>query len=177
MAYGGVDDLRLLMPDLLDSEIESSYFGSYTQEAFYDELAAQSQYRADPEVLDTVVTESFDTLCWVTRQGVRFMPIYGRQAFKIDGRYTFWGGLTVEVSATVRRALPIAADDQDAKLLVTKLLDEIGFDTVDGGGLEESWRFERAKPAYCIPLNKDELKVALAAAQREVELPDGSWRP
>jgi predicted dinucleotide-binding enzyme len=80
-------------------------------------------------------------------------------------------------SATVRRALPIAADDQDAKLLVTKLLDEIGFDTVDGGGLDESWRFERAKPAYCIPLNKDELKVALAAAQREVELPDGSWRP
>ena len=98
VAYGGVDDLRLLMPDLLDSEIESSDFGSYTQEAFYDELAAQSQYRADPDVLDTVVTESLDTLCWMTRQGVRFMPIYGRQAFKIDGRYTFWGGLTVEVS-------------------------------------------------------------------------------
>ena len=71
VAYRGVDDLRLLMPDLLDSEIESSDFGSYTQEAFYDELAAQSQYRADPDVLDTVVTESLDTLCWMTRQGVR----------------------------------------------------------------------------------------------------------
>jgi tricarballylate dehydrogenase len=29
-------------------------------------------------------------------QGVRFAPIYGRQAFKVDGRVKFWGGLTVE---------------------------------------------------------------------------------
>jgi hypothetical protein len=59
---------------------------------------------------------------------------------------------------------------------VIKLLDEIGFDAVDAGSLDESWRFERAKPAYCIPLDKAGLKAALAAAEREVELPDGSWR-
>ena len=29
-------------------------------------------------------------------KGVRFAPIYGRQAFKVDGRFKFWGGLTVE---------------------------------------------------------------------------------
>lgn len=75
-----------------------------------------------------------------------------------------------------RRALPIAADDQEAKTQVAHLLDEIGFDALDGGGLAESWRFERAKPAYCIPLNKNQLYAALAAAQRDVELPHGSWR-
>ncbi|MBK5553692.1 NAD(P)-binding domain-containing protein [Pseudomonas sp. TH03] len=79
-------------------------------------------------------------------------------------------------AAPDRRALPIAADDPAAKALVIRLLDEIGFDAVDAGSLDDSWRFERAKPAYCIPLDKEGLKVALAAAQRQVELPDGSWR-
>lgn len=75
-----------------------------------------------------------------------------------------------------RRALPIAADDAQAKALVAGLLDELGFDAVDAGGLDESWRFERAKPAYCAPLDKAGLEIALAAAEREVELPLGSWR-
>ncbi|MBM0283476.1 NAD(P)-binding domain-containing protein [Pseudomonas chlororaphis] len=75
-----------------------------------------------------------------------------------------------------RRALPIAGDDPQAKAQVVQLLDELGFDTVDGGGLADSWRFERAKPAYCIPLDKPGLRAALAQAQREVELPEGSWR-
>lgn len=75
-----------------------------------------------------------------------------------------------------RRALPIAANDPQAKDSVARLLDELGFDAVDGGDLKDSWRFERAKPAYCIPLNRAELIRALAAAEREVELPHGSWR-
>lgn len=98
VAYRGVDDLRRLMPDLLQSEIESSDFGAYTQDDFYAELASMSQYRSDPEVLDTVVSQSLDTLHWMTGKGVRFMPIYGRQAFMVEGKYRFWGGLTIEVS-------------------------------------------------------------------------------
>src|SRR5207247_2350416 len=43
-----------------------------------------------------LVTRSFDTFCWMRDKGVRFIPIYGRQAFKIEGRFKFWGGLTVE---------------------------------------------------------------------------------
>ncbi|MFJ7792600.1 NADPH-dependent F420 reductase [Pseudomonas sp. NPDC096950] len=79
-------------------------------------------------------------------------------------------------AAPDRRALPVAADDPVAKALVIKLLDGIGFDAVDAGNLDESWRFERAKPAYCIALDKAGLKAALAAAERQVELPEGSWR-
>ncbi|MBT2373290.1 NADPH-dependent F420 reductase [Pseudomonas fluorescens] len=74
-----------------------------------------------------------------------------------------------------RRALPVAADDHTAKVQVITLLDEIGFDAVDAGGLDESWRFERAKPAYCIPLDKAGLKAALALAERQVEVPE-PWR-
>ncbi len=35
-------------------------------------------------------------MLWMRAKGVRFAPIYGRQAFKVDGRFKFWGGLTVE---------------------------------------------------------------------------------
>ena len=67
--------------------------------------------------------------------------------------------------------MPVAADDVAAKAQVIQLLDELGFDTVDAGGLDESWRFERAKPAYCVALDQAGLKAALAAAQRTVEVP------
>ncbi len=98
VAYDGADDLKKLMPDLLSNEFESSDFGSYSEDTFFNEIAVQSQYRADPDVLDTVVSNSLDTLCWMTGQGVRFIPSYGRQAFKVDGKQRFWGGLTIEVS-------------------------------------------------------------------------------
>ncbi|WOJ88438.1 NAD(P)-binding domain-containing protein [Methylocapsa polymorpha] len=75
-----------------------------------------------------------------------------------------------------RRALPIAGDDVEAKQVVATLQDEFGFDTVDAGSLADSWRFERAKPTYCIPLDRAGLIAALAKAERDVELPHGSWR-
>lgn len=75
-----------------------------------------------------------------------------------------------------RRALPIAGDDPEAKRVVASLVDQFGFDPVDAGSLAESWRFERARPAYCIPLDVPGMKAALASAQKHVELPHGSWR-
>jgi predicted dinucleotide-binding enzyme len=75
-----------------------------------------------------------------------------------------------------RRALPIAGNDAEAKAIVTHLHQQFGFHVVDAGMLSESWRFERAKPAYCIPLDCAGLIKQLAVAERNHELPEGSWR-
>jgi predicted dinucleotide-binding enzyme len=75
-----------------------------------------------------------------------------------------------------RRALPFAGDDEEARRVVSALLDQFGFDPVDAGTLADSWRFERAKPVYCIALDRAGLAEGLAAARRDVELPHGSWR-
>ncbi|TGD99647.1 NADPH-dependent F420 reductase [Methylobacterium nonmethylotrophicum] len=75
-----------------------------------------------------------------------------------------------------RRALPIAGNDPEAKAVVAGLHEAFGFEALDAGGLAGSWRFERAKPAYCIPLDRNGLEQALHAATREGELPHGSWR-
>ena len=59
-------------------------------------MARVTQNRADPDLVELLVTKSFDSLNWLRQKGVRLIPIYGRQAFKIDGKFKFWGGLTVE---------------------------------------------------------------------------------
>src|SRR6266550_4580766 len=96
VVYNGVDDIKALVPDLTDQEIATTDFGTYTREQFFDDMARVTQNRADPDLVELLVTRSFDTLNWMREKGVRFIPIYGRQAFKIEGKFKFWGGLTVE---------------------------------------------------------------------------------
>lgn len=65
-----------------------------------------------------------------------------------------------------RRALVIAGDDQGAKDVVTHLLDQFGFDTVDAGPLKEGWRIQRDTPGYGPRRTAEELRKDLAAAKR-----------
>jgi len=65
-----------------------------------------------------------------------------------------------------RRALAIAGDDKDAKAIVTHLIDQFGFDTVDAGPLKEGWRIQRDTPGYGPRRTADELRQDLAAAKR-----------
>jgi predicted dinucleotide-binding enzyme len=65
-----------------------------------------------------------------------------------------------------RRALVIAGDDAASKAQVTQLLDEFGFDTVDVGGLVDSWRIEPGTPGYGPKLTSADMTSALQAAQR-----------
>lgn len=74
-----------------------------------------------------------------------------------------------------RRALPVAGDDPDAVATVIRLHEDFGLDAVAAGSLADSWRFERAKPCYCVPLDATGLRDALDAAERDVELPHNSW--
>jgi tricarballylate dehydrogenase len=94
--YDGVEDLRTLMPDLTDEEISKSDFGTYTEEKFFDDMGRITEYRTDPDLCEVLIKRSKATMLWMRDKGVRFMPIWGRQAYKINGMFKFWGGLTVE---------------------------------------------------------------------------------
>jgi predicted dinucleotide-binding enzyme len=63
-----------------------------------------------------------------------------------------------------RIALPYAGDDAAAKATVATLIDALGFDPVDAGGLDESWRQQPGTPAYGADLGADALRRALADA-------------
>jgi 8-hydroxy-5-deazaflavin:NADPH oxidoreductase len=71
-------------------------------------------------------------------------------------------------AAEDRRALATASDYPEAAELVTRLYDEFGFDTVNIGLLEDSWRVERDRPAYVVRQNAAELKENLGKATRTV---------
>lgn len=66
-----------------------------------------------------------------------------------------------------RIAISVAGDNKEHKKLTTELVDQLGFDTVDGGTLAESWRQQPGTPSYCTELNAAELKQALLDAERE----------
>jgi 8-hydroxy-5-deazaflavin:NADPH oxidoreductase len=65
-----------------------------------------------------------------------------------------------------RRALALAGDDPVAKELVVRLYDELGFDSMDLGGLDESWRVDPGQPAFVVRQNLAELQGNVARAKR-----------
>jgi predicted dinucleotide-binding enzyme len=66
-----------------------------------------------------------------------------------------------------RIALPVAGDDPVAKAVVMHLVDELGFDPVDGGGIDESWRQQPGTPVYTADLDAVGVRDALRQARPE----------
>ncbi|HUG13811.1 MAG TPA: FAD-dependent tricarballylate dehydrogenase TcuA [Thermomicrobiales bacterium] len=98
LVYNGVDDLLKIIPDLAPDEIQNTDFGAYTAENFYEDMERTTQYRADADLVKVMVEGSLDAMIWLYSHGVRFVPAYGHQAYKVNGRFKFWGGLTVQSS-------------------------------------------------------------------------------
>ena len=95
IVYNGADDLGRLI-ELSREEIERTDFGTYTADQFLDDMARVTEYRCDPDLTEILVKESFPTALWMKKKGLRFTAAWGRQAFNIEGRFKFWGGLTLE---------------------------------------------------------------------------------
>ena len=43
-----------------------------------------------------LIDKSYETLRWMGEHNIKFEPIYSRQTFQKDGKFIFWGGLTLE---------------------------------------------------------------------------------
>ena len=66
-----------------------------------------------------------------------------------------------------RIALPVAGDDERSKAIVLKLVDELGFDAVDAGRLDESWRQQPGTPVYAADFDAAGVRQALSQASKE----------
>ena len=66
-----------------------------------------------------------------------------------------------------RLAIPVAGDDAKATATARQLVDQTGFDALDAGSLQDSWRQQPGTPAYCTELTIGDLKVAVEAATKD----------
>jgi tricarballylate dehydrogenase len=72
--YNSGDDLRPILKDLSDEEFARLDFGSYPEEAFFDDMFRITSYRTDPELCAQLVKNSYPTVKWLAEKGVRFLP-------------------------------------------------------------------------------------------------------
>ena len=67
-----------------------------------------------------------------------------------------------------RLALAIAGDDKQSKEVVSMLIDDSGFDSLDYGSLQDSWRQQPGSPVYCTDLTLSQLKKSIVKARKEL---------
>src|ERR1700716_4684258 len=79
-AFRGVDDLVAVLPSLAQENLENVDFGTYTEDQFFDDLFALTQFRSDPDLAEILVRGSLETAKWVAQQGVKLQPGLGGAA-------------------------------------------------------------------------------------------------
>ncbi|MER2107022.1 MAG: FAD-dependent tricarballylate dehydrogenase TcuA [Solibacillus sp.] len=95
-AFQDGEDVRRLLPDMTDEQFAETDFGSYPKEQFFDDVSEMSNYRTDYDLVSILTNKSYETMQWLMAHNVKWMPIYGRQAYKIDGQFKFWGNMVLE---------------------------------------------------------------------------------
>ena len=71
-AYESVDDLKRVT-ELTDDEVANSDFGTNTREEYLEDIYRLTAYRTDPDLSETLVNESLDTMAWLRSKGTRFV--------------------------------------------------------------------------------------------------------
>ena len=64
VVYNNVEDVAQLIPDLTEDEKKTHDYGSYTADAYFDDMGRITQYMSDPDLTEILITKSFDTLVW-----------------------------------------------------------------------------------------------------------------
>jgi tricarballylate dehydrogenase len=97
MAHAGLEELLTLVDDVPEEQLARTTIAPYQRSDFLDDMAKVTEYRGDPDLIEILVDESQAAFRWLKENhAIRFGLMYGRQAFEVDGKFTFFGGLAVE---------------------------------------------------------------------------------
>src|SRR5438132_11639994 len=96
-AHQGLEDLRRdVLPDISEEEARAMVVPPYTANQFYDDLMRVTEGRSDIDMAQHLVQRSRPTVAWMRSQGLRWILMFARQSYQVEGKHHFWGGLNVE---------------------------------------------------------------------------------
>ena len=93
--HDGTSDLLPIVNNV-DAETEKLIdMEPYTKEDFQKDMERVCLGRSDPDLSKVLIEESNGAVKWLAMNGIRYQLSFNRQAYKVDGRYKFWGGMAL----------------------------------------------------------------------------------
>ena len=95
--HSGIDDAAHdVLTDLSPAEREQIELPVHDRNVFYQALMKVTHHQADEEMAWQLIDGSRPTMVWLRKHGIRFIPMFGRQSFLVDGKHRFYGGVNIE---------------------------------------------------------------------------------
>ena len=96
-AHEGLDDVcEDILVDLSEAEREQIVLPQHDKQYFYEQLMKVTHHQADETMAWRLINDSRPTMGWLRGHGVRFIPMFGRQSYIVDGKHVFYGGVNIE---------------------------------------------------------------------------------
>lgn len=94
--HDGLKDLLPIVNNVDSTTAELIDLEPYTSQNFVDDLSRICSGRSDPELSKILIEDSNSAIKWLASNGIRYQLSFNRQAYKVDGRYKFWGGMALK---------------------------------------------------------------------------------
>ncbi|OCT51763.1 FAD binding domain containing protein [Cladophialophora carrionii] len=94
--HAGTSDLLPLVNNVDAALAQKIDIEPYTISHFQSDMHRVCAGRSDPALATTLVENSNAAIKWLAKNGIRFQLSFNRQAYEVDGRFKFWGGLALK---------------------------------------------------------------------------------
>ena len=96
-AHEGLDDVCTdILVDLSPDEKAQIVLPTHSRQFFYDELMEVTHHQSNEMLAWLLINRSRSTMAWLRGHGIRFIPMFGRQSYLVDGKHHFYGGVNIE---------------------------------------------------------------------------------
>ena len=95
--HDGLEDVRRdILDDLSKAEADQMILPVLKKDDYLDDLRRVTEGQTDDTLSELLVGRSRETMSWMRKNRVRFLPMFGRQSYKVEGKHHFYGGVNIE---------------------------------------------------------------------------------